>query len=253
MFPKMWAISIQIAIWTLAASQIENKRTITWLRNQPLPLPPKMCQIAKASPVHSPRSDRPTDVRLESGLWSGRSKASNVLLVSLSSGSLRGEILLRTKMICLEFWSKSWGSVSSDHFFTCRFITFILVLPQPNWTWGFSFRWKGFDLSNLPHKPYMWNTWVSTQVHARNSCFKVAVDFLAASTSFLLSFSGTWQCHYPIFFFSPPLDDFLTVFHGISMALEIPLEPSPTYLSAVKSLWCFGSSQTTVAFALRRI
>ncbi len=43
-----------------------------------------------------------------------------------------------------------------------------------------------------------------------------------------------------------------TVFHGMSNALEIILYPSPDwYLLTMRSLWCFGSSLQTMAFAVR--
>lgn len=166
--------SNQIAIGTLSVSLVENKRTITWLHKhthsqtntffeahvefttaesfgvglyQHLDVyktPPDVSDC-KGISWAQPHPDHPTDVQLESGLWPGCSKASNILLVNLrliwtiSSVSLAcGKVkflklnekalhnLLLQQMVCLEFWSKGSGSVSSDHFFTHRFAALIL-------------------------------------------------------------------------------------------------------------------------------
>ncbi len=104
-------------------------------------------------------------------------------------------------------------------------------------------------------------TYNTQPVLARNSCssFNAAVGLLAASlTSFLLIFSSILEGH-PVLgnvtlvpYFLHLMMTVFTVFYGISNALKNILYPSPDWhLLKMRSLWCFGSSLRTMAFAVR--
>ncbi len=116
---------------------------------------------------------------------------------------------------------------------------------------------KNFNLGFI--RP--WHIFPHAFGRLRNSCssFNVAVVLLAASlASFLLIFSSILEGH-PLLgnitvapYFLHLMMTVFTVFHGISNALEILLYPSPDwYLSTMRSLWGFGSSLWTMAFAVR--
>ncbi len=164
----------------------------------------------------------------------------------------------------MELWPKSPSLVSSDHntFSHMLFGNLKCVFAK------FSRAQKFFlPLYPIGYSPDIWRiqeivvTCTTQPVLTGNSCSScnVAVGLLAASlTSFLLIFSSILEGH-PVLgnitvdlYFLHLMMTVFTVFHGISNALEILLYPSPDWdLLTMRSLWFFGSSLQTRAFAVR--